>query len=62
MKTDEPELQRACRIVERHLRAIGKDCQVICMIDGVELAPLEWPGSIVKEDLYSAIQEALKDL
>jgi hypothetical protein len=60
MKTDEPELYRACKIVERHLRAIGDDCQVITAKWGVEVAPLSWSGSATGEDLYSAIIEALE--
>lgn len=60
MNTDDPELQRACRVVERHCRAIGKDCQIIFTTNGVELAPLGWAGSIVEDDLYSAIHYALE--
>ena len=57
MSEQDDELKRACEIVERHIRAIGDNCQVITSVDGVELAPISWTGSVFEKDLYSAIKE-----
>ena len=58
--SSEEELQKACQTVERHLRSIGKDCEVIFTDDGVHIAPLAWSGDVVEETLFEALQEAKK--
>lgn len=54
------ELRKACEIVERHARSIGKDCQIIFTNKGVEIAPLEWAGSETADNLFLAVQQAAK--
>ena len=58
--TEQQELETACQLVERHLRAIGKDCEVIFTTKGVQIAPLAWSGDVFEDTLYKAIQEAKK--
>ena len=53
------ELENACLIVERACRSLGKDCQVIFTLDGVEIAPLSWPGSSTGKTLFAALQDAM---
>ena len=57
----EDELENACLIVERVCRALGKDCQVIFTLDGVEVAPPSWPGSSTGKTLYEALKDAMKN-
>lgn len=52
------ELKRACEVVERYARAVGKDCEIIFTDDGVQVAPLSWSGSVFEETLYTALKEA----
>lgn len=54
------EFRKACAIVERHARAIGKDCQIIFTVNGVEVAPLSWAGSDFAETLFEALTLAAK--
>ncbi len=49
----------ACVVVERLCRAVGRDCQVIFLDDGVQLAPLQWSGDVNEESLADALDEAL---
>ena len=51
-------LKEACVIVERHCRQLGKDCQVTFNNQGVEIAPLSWPGSSTGDTLYEALIDA----
>ncbi len=55
------ELQKACKIVERFARSVGKDCEVIFHDAGVQIAPLSWSGDVQGEDLYEALSDALKE-
>jgi hypothetical protein len=52
------ELKRACEVVERYARSIGKDCEVIFLDDGVQVAPPSWGGCVFAETLYDALKEA----
>lgn len=52
------ELKRACELVERYARSIGKDCEVIFLDDGVQVALLSWGGDVFDETLYDALKEA----
>lgn len=53
-------LQKACKIVERYARSIGKDCEIIFTNQGVQVAPLSWSGDVLEEDLFSALMEAIR--
>jgi hypothetical protein len=53
-------IPEACLIVERLCRSLGRDCQVIFTVDGVEIAPLSAPGSTTGGDLYSTLKEAME--
>lgn len=59
-KEFDAELKRACEIVERYARSVGKDCQIIFLDDGVQVAPLSWSGDVFDETLYDALKEAKK--
>jgi hypothetical protein len=48
------EEQKACVIVERLARSIGKDCQIIFTNDGVSIAPLSWSGDSFGDTLATA--------
>lgn len=52
------ELKKACELVERYARAVGKDCEIIFLDDGVQVAPPSWGGSVFNETLYDALKEA----
>lgn len=52
------ELKKACEIVERYARSVGKDCEVIFLDDGVQVAPPSWSGNVFNETLYDALKEA----
>lgn len=58
MSAAQKKLRDACRVVERYARTIGKDCEVIFLDDGVQVAPLSWSGSVFSDDLYEALTEA----
>lgn len=49
----------ACNAVERYARAVGVDCQVLFTAEGVEVAPLSWPGSSFGRTLHEALDDAL---
>jgi predicted transcriptional regulator len=52
------KLKEACKIVEKHCRSIGKDCEVIFLDDSVQLGCLSWSGCGCYDDLYEAIIES----
>lgn len=52
------ELKRACEVVERYARGVGKDCEIIFTDDGVQVAPPSWGGSVFSDTLYDALKEA----
>lgn len=54
------QLLDACCKVERVLRSLGPDCQVMLTKDGAEVAPVSWAGSSTGATLYRAVQDALK--
>lgn len=57
---NEEQFKDACRLVENRCRALGKNCEVIFMPDGVQVAPPSWPGAAVGKTLHDAIKEAEK--
>lgn len=57
---NDTELKKACEVVERHCRSVGKDCQVIFSNDGVEIAPLSWAGSEIGKDFYTTLKQAIR--
>ena len=56
------ELKQACEIVERYARSLGKDCEVIFLDDGVQIAPPSWSGAVFEETLYTALKEARRSV
>ncbi len=56
------ELEKACKVVERIARSLGKDCEIIFHNKGVQVAPLSWGGDVQGEDLFEALQDALKEI
>ena len=55
---EEVELKKACALVERHCRSLGKDCTVIFTLNGVSIAPQEWAADSFGETLFEALEEA----
>lgn len=53
------ELRRACELVERYCRELGRNCEVIFTRHGVEVAPTSWPGSSTGANLFEALWDAL---
>jgi hypothetical protein len=55
---DTKKLREACERVEQFSRTIGKDCEIIFMDQGVQVAPLSWSGDVVGKNLFEALIEA----
>lgn len=58
MKTQEIDLKKACNLVERHCRALGKNCTVVFTHDGVSIAPPAWAGDSFGDTLFEALSDA----
>lgn len=54
------KLFNACEVVEKFARSVGKDCEIIFTVDGVQMAPLSWRGCITSNSLYGAFVESQK--
>lgn len=57
------KLQDACDLVEKAMRQIGNECEVITLngTEGVQLAPLSWGGAIQEPTLFAAILQGLNE-
>jgi hypothetical protein len=61
MENNNTNIKKACVLIERLCRQLGKDCTITFTNEGVSIAPLSWPGESFGETFHDALIDALSN-